>query len=54
MEAAGMIYRRTVRTPNRKWKEVFTCTQPADKGAPNVAVDPSPEPSEQEDGALNA
>jgi hypothetical protein len=54
LETAGMIYRRTVRTPNRKWKEVFTCTKPADESAPNAADDPCPEPSEQGEGALNA
>ncbi len=33
LEAAGCIYRRTVKTPDRKWREVFTCV-PEPESAP--------------------
>lgn len=40
LEGEGYIYRRTVRTPNRKWKEVFTCSPAAEESAPNVEAGP--------------
>ncbi|HYS86324.1 MAG TPA: AAA family ATPase [Bradyrhizobium sp.] len=39
LQDEGRIYRRAVRTPNRKWKEVFTCTP-----APETAPMPDPRP----------
>lgn len=34
LESAGDILRHRVRTPTRKWKEVFTCTTQASESAP--------------------
>lgn len=48
LEAEGRIYRRTVTTPNRKKKEVFTCL-PAPGSAPIPVVETAPTDNEQEE-----
>lgn len=47
LEVEKRLFRRTVRTPSRKWREVFTCSTTAENSAPNTEVTHAPAVVEQ-------
>lgn len=47
LETDRRIFRRTVKTPDRKWREVFSCDQDPEKSAPNAPCESAIAASEE-------